>query len=99
MRCRRRTHEATWHAGAPRHRGICHCFGLRVGFSRFRSLRLEMPMSQYDRIEALRAKHAHLEHEIDDEIHRPLPNPETITDLKRRKLRIKDEIFELEHNH
>jgi hypothetical protein len=56
-------------------------------------------MSQQDRIEALRAKHEHLEHEIDDEIRRPLPNPETVTDLKRRKLRIKDEIFELEHSH
>jgi hypothetical protein len=58
-----------------------------------------MLMSQQDRIESLRAKHAHLEHEIDDEIRRPAPNPEMVTDLKRRKLRIKDEIFELEHSH
>ncbi|MDB5405935.1 MAG: hypothetical protein JWL84_847 [Rhodospirillales bacterium] len=56
-------------------------------------------MSQQDRIESLRAKHAHLEHEIDDEIRRPAPNPETVTDLKRQKLRIKDEIFGLEHSH
>jgi hypothetical protein len=58
-----------------------------------------MPMSQDDRIDSLRAKHAHLEQEIDDEIHRPHPNPEMVTDLKRQKLRIKDEIFGLEHSH
>jgi hypothetical protein len=53
-------------------------------------------MSVNDRIEALREKHASLEHAIDEEIHRPLPNQDAITDLKRQKLRIKDEIFQLE---
>ena len=53
-------------------------------------------MSVQDRVEALREKHALLERAIDDEIHRPLPNQETIHDLKRQKLRIKDEIFQLE---
>ena len=53
-------------------------------------------MSVQDRIEALREKHASLERAIDDENHRPLPNQDAITDLKRQKLRIKDEIFQLE---
>ena len=53
-------------------------------------------MSVQDRIEALREKHASLERAIDEEVHRPLPNQEAIYDLKRQKLRIKDEIFQLE---
>jgi hypothetical protein len=53
-------------------------------------------MSMQDRIEALREKHASLERAIDEETHRPLPNHDAITDLKRQKLRIKDEIFQLE---
>jgi len=51
-----------------------------------------------DRIETLRSRHAHIEDEINKEISRPLPDPATITDLKRQKLRIKDEIFQLEHH-
>ena len=53
-------------------------------------------MSVQDRVEALREKHASLERAIDEENHRPLPNQEAIHDLKRQKLRIKDEIFQLE---
>ncbi len=53
-------------------------------------------MSLNDRIEALREKHALLERAIDEEIHRPLPNQEAVHDLKRQKLRIKDELFQLE---
>jgi hypothetical protein len=59
------------------------------------SLRRER-MSQKDRIEALREKHAALERAIDEENSRPLPNDDTISDLKRQKLRIKDEIYQLE---
>lgn len=55
-------------------------------------------MSVEDRIEALREKHATLERAIDEETHRPLPNQDTIRDLKRQKLRIKDEIFQLERH-
>jgi hypothetical protein len=55
-------------------------------------------MSVQDRIEALKEKHASLERAIDDEIHRPLPNQDTVHDLKRQKLRIKDEIVELERH-
>jgi hypothetical protein len=53
-------------------------------------------MSLQDRIEALREKHAALERAIDEENNRPLPNDDAISDLKRQKLRIKDEIFQLE---
>lgn len=54
-------------------------------------------MSLQDRIESLRARHRNLEDAIDQEISRPLPNDDTLHDLKRQKLRIKDQIFELEH--
>jgi hypothetical protein len=53
-------------------------------------------MSVHDRIEALREKHAMLERALDEENHRPLPNQDMVHDLKRQKLRIKDEIFQLE---
>ncbi len=53
-------------------------------------------MSVQDRIEALREKHALLDRAIDEEMHRPLPNQDTIHDLKRQKLRIKDQIVQLE---
>jgi hypothetical protein len=56
-------------------------------------------MSLQDRIETLRARHRSLEEAIDEETSRPLPNVETLADLKRQKLRIKDEIFHLEHAH
>ena len=55
-------------------------------------------MSAQDRIEALRDQHALLEQTLDQEAHRPLPNQDAITDLKRQKLRIKDEICELERH-
>jgi hypothetical protein len=53
-------------------------------------------MSLQDHIETLREKHAALERAIDEENSRPLPNDDTISELKRQKLRIKDEIFQLE---
>ena len=57
-----------------------------------------MRMSLQDHIEALKAKHAELERAIDEENKRPLPNQDAVSDLKRQKLRIKDEIFQLERN-
>lgn len=53
-------------------------------------------MSEKDHIEALREKHAALERAIDEENSRPQPNDDMISDLKRQKLRIKDEIYQLE---
>jgi len=55
-------------------------------------------MSLQDRIEELRAQHRSLENALGQEVNRPAPNLETITDLKRQKLRIKDQIAELEHS-
>ena len=55
-------------------------------------------MSQQDRIEALREKHASLERAIDEENRRPLPNRDAVSDLKRQKLRIKDQIFSLQQS-
>jgi hypothetical protein len=65
---------------------IGRCYRLRGGYG----------MSVQDRIEALREKHASLERALDEETHRPLPNQDAVHDLKRQKLRIKDEIFQLE---
>jgi hypothetical protein len=56
-----------------------------------------MTTSMIERIETLRARHRSLEEEIDREVSRPLPNMEALGDLKRQKLRIKDEIALLEH--
>ena len=53
-------------------------------------------MSSQDRIEALRERHAALERAIDEESRHPFPNQDAISDLKRQKLRIKDELFQLE---
>ncbi len=52
-------------------------------------------MSLESRIEALRRKHAHLDQELDYEVHRPFPNGAAIWRLKREKLFIKDEIGRL----
>ena len=52
-------------------------------------------MSTVDHIEALKAKHASLEHAIDEENSRPYPDDDAICSLKKRKLQIKDEISRL----
>lgn len=52
-------------------------------------------MSVETRLEALRAKHAELEAAIMAENHRPLSDNTLLTDLKRQKLRIKEEIERL----
>lgn len=41
---------------------------------------------------ALQLKHAGLERQIHDELNRPLPDLAMIQQLKRRKLRIKEEL-------
>jgi len=46
-------------------------------------------------IEKLKADHASLETVIFEELHRPLPDTNLIGDLKRQKLRIKDELARL----
>ena len=52
-------------------------------------------MSAMDHIEALKAKHAYLEHAIGEETARPYPNDDALCSLKKRKLMIKDEIIRL----
>ena len=46
-------------------------------------------------VEQLKQKHAYLESAIQDEAHRPHPDDLRLTELKRQKLRIKDEIASL----
>ena len=43
----------------------------------------------------LKQEHQSLEQAIEQEMYRPLPDTALIGDLKRRKLRIKDEIFRI----
>ncbi len=43
-------------------------------------------------VSALQLKHAGLERQIQDEMSRPLPDRAAIQQLKRRKLRIKEEL-------
>jgi len=52
-------------------------------------------MSAVDHIEALKAKHASLEHAINRETARPQPDDDALCSLKKRKLLIKDEITRL----
>lgn len=42
---------------------------------------------------ALETKHANLDRRIADEMHRPLPDQTTIADLKKQKLRVKEELL------
>lgn len=43
-------------------------------------------------VHALQSKHAGLEAKLRDELNRPAPDTATIQDLKKRKLRIKEEL-------
>ena len=43
-------------------------------------------------LESLEAKHAMLDRRIDDENHRPMPDTIMLADLKKQKLRLKEEI-------
>jgi hypothetical protein len=43
-------------------------------------------------VSALQLKHAGLERQIEDELSRPLPDLATVQALKKRKLRIKEEL-------
>ncbi|NIQ96579.1 MAG: YdcH family protein [Desulfuromonadales bacterium] len=52
-----------------------------------------------DRLQALRTRHADLDQQIENEVRRPNPDDSLISQMKREKLRIKDEIFSIEHQH
>lgn len=53
-------------------------------------------MSVKDHVSALRARHAELEARLDEEQGRAHPDETLITDIKKQKLRIKDELATLE---
>ena len=52
-------------------------------------------MQQTAHQEALEAKNAKLDRRIAEESHRPLPDAATIAELKKQKLRLKEEISSL----
>jgi hypothetical protein len=54
-------------------------------------------MASEKHISSLQDKHAELEHAIELENSRPLPDEMLIQELKRQKLRIKDEIARIDH--
>ena len=56
---------------------------------------MEERMSVDPRIEALKARHQFLEKSIENEEARPMPNDLHLAEMKREKLRIKDEIAQL----
>lgn len=53
-------------------------------------------MSLQDHIQSLKQKHATLEAQLEEEENRLHPNDLTISELKRQKLRIKDELMRVE---
>ena len=55
-------------------------------------------MSSDDRVDALKAKHAALDAALDQEIHRPNPDSAALAELKRQKLRIKDQLHRIDHH-
>jgi hypothetical protein len=56
---------------------------------------MEEPMQTDERLDSLNDKHATLERAIEEESLRPHPDDIRLSELKREKLRIKDEI----HHH
>jgi len=61
-------------------------------YGRVDLLRLNYEIGCDDIVATLAARHANLEKAIQDEDRRPAPDVLTLTGLKRRKLRVKDEI-------
>ena len=54
-------------------------------------------MDQDARLESLWHRHEELEHRIEEEENRPLPDHSTVHTLKKQKLRIKDELYRTPH--
>ena len=52
-------------------------------------------MDVEEQVASLKARHAELEEALSQENARPMPDAATIADLKKRKLRIKDELAKL----
>ncbi len=54
-------------------------------------------MSSSERVDALKTKHAALDAALDNEARRPSPDSTAVAELKRQKLKIKDELRRLVH--
>ena len=54
-------------------------------------------MSEADRIETLKSKHAQLETELTAEKRKPQPDSAAVGEIKKRKLNVKDEMERLAH--
>ena len=61
-------------------------------YSRIDPVTLAFEIGVDDYLATLAARHAGLERDIQEEAGRPAPDGLSLTDLKRRKLKIKDEI-------
>ena len=55
----------------------------------------EVALPNDEHLDALKAEHADLESKIEEELGRPMPDDALIGNLKKQKLRIKDEIAQL----
>ena len=64
-------------------------------YSRIDPLMLTSEIGFDDYVATLAARHAGLERAIQEEAGRPAPDGLSLTDLKRRKLKVKDEIARL----
>lgn len=62
-------------------------------YSRLDPVRISNDLGFDDYVASLAAKHANLEKAIQDEVERPAPNTLSLGELKRRKLRVKDQIY------
>lgn len=71
-----------------RDKGSDSCFIGRLSVQRKKGM---TPMDQ-SQVDALELKHAHLEALIDEEEHRPHPDDIRLHELKKEKLRVKDEL-------
>ena len=54
-------------------------------------------MNLESHLDALTQKHVALKHNIDEERQRPNPDNLKLSELKRQKLKVKDEIVQLQH--
>jgi len=54
-------------------------------------------MNLTEHVDTLKAKHHDLDQAINTENNRPHPDEMTIVDLKKQKLRIKDELADISH--
>lgn len=53
-------------------------------------------MTQPASVETLKSQHAILEAKLDEETHRPSPDEHVIKEIKREKLRLKDQLASLD---